>query len=147
MMRRNDERGQAMVEFALIATVLATLLLAIFQFGQTFTNYISVADAARAAARKAATEGATTTYDSSWVSTVRALAKSNATDSAGDTCAGNVCTTTITALNGVDSNWVAGNPVTATVTAPYSIDIFGLSITSGTLKHSVTMRIQSKSPT
>lgn len=146
MKRRTDERGQAMVEFTLIATVLATLLLAIFQFGQTFANYISVADAARAAARKASTTGASSTYDSSWVSQSRALATSSALDSAGDTCAGNVCTTTLSALNGVDSNWVAGNPVTATVTAPYSIKIFGLNITSGTLKHSVTMRIENKSP-
>ena len=56
MKRRTDERGQAMVEFTLIATVLATLLLAVFQFGVALSNYISVADAARAAARKAVTD-------------------------------------------------------------------------------------------
>ena len=52
-MKRREERGQAMVEFTLIATVLATLLLAVFQFGVAFSNYINVTDAARAAARKA----------------------------------------------------------------------------------------------
>jgi hypothetical protein len=30
------------------------------------------------------------------------------------------------------------------VTAPYSISIFGLSIASGTLSHTVTMRIESR---
>jgi Flp pilus assembly protein TadG len=47
MERRTDERGQAMVEFTLIATVLATLLLAVFQFGVAFSDYISVPDARR----------------------------------------------------------------------------------------------------
>jgi Flp pilus assembly protein TadG len=144
MKRRHDERGQAMVEFTLIATVLATLLLAVFQFGVAFSDYISVADAARAAARKAATQGATATYDPVLTASSRALAINSAEGSSGNTCAGANWCTTVKALNNNDANWVAGQPVIATETAPYSISIFGLQVASGTLSHTVTMRIENK---
>jgi Flp pilus assembly protein TadG len=140
MHRCHDERGQAMVEFALIATVLATLLLAVFQFGVAFSDYISVADSARAAARKASTYGASSTYVASTETTSRAEAISSSDGSSGHTCAADNWCTTVTA----SPTWVAGNPVVATVTAPYSIKIFGISIVSGTLSHSVTMRIEQK---
>jgi Flp pilus assembly protein TadG len=137
-MRRREERGQAMVEFTLIATVLATLLLACFQFGVAFSNYISVTDAARAAARKASLDGATTTYDSTTEAKGIADAKIVSADSSGHSCAtDNWCTTAV-----ANPSWVAGNAVAATVTAPYAISIFGLKVVSGTLKHTVTMRIQ-----
>jgi len=42
-----------MVEFALVAPVLFLVLIAIFQFGQAFTDYIQVTNAARDGARKA----------------------------------------------------------------------------------------------
>ena len=129
-----------MVEFTLIATVLATLLLAVFQFGVAFSDYISVADAARAAARKASTYGASSTYVASTETTSRAQAISSSDGSSGHTCAADNWCTTVTA----SPTWVAGNPVVATVTAPYSIKIFGINIVSGTLTHSVTMRIESK---
>jgi Flp pilus assembly protein TadG len=140
MQRRHDERGQAMVEFCLIATVLATLMLAVFQFGAAFSDYISVADSARAAARKASTYGASSTYVASTEATSRAQAISSSDGSSGHTCAADNWCTTLTA----SPTWVAGNPVVATVTAPYSIKIFGINIVSGTLSHSVTMRIESK---
>jgi Flp pilus assembly protein TadG len=142
--RSSNERGQAMVEFTLIAMVLATLLLAVFQFGVTFSNYISVADAARAAARKAATQGAGPTYDPTLVTASRALAISSAEGSTGNTCAAKSWCTTIKALSNNDNNWIAGNPVSATETAPYAISILGFKVFSGTLSHTVTMRIENK---
>jgi Flp pilus assembly protein TadG len=140
MKRHRDERGQAMVEFTLIATVLATLLLAVFQFGVAFSNYISVADAARAGARKAATDGATSTYVAATEAQGRADAIANVEGSSGHTCATDSWCASISA----PLNWVAGAPVAVTVTAPFNISIFGLSIASGTLSHTVTMRIESK---
>src|SRR6478752_8302194 len=50
----SDERGQAMVEFALVLPILMALLLGIIQFGIVFNNYITLTDATRAGARKAA---------------------------------------------------------------------------------------------
>jgi Flp pilus assembly protein TadG len=133
MKRRSNERGQAMVEFTLIATVLATLLLAVFQFGVALSNYISVADAARAAARKAVTDTLPSTQ-------AKADAIASSEGSSGHTCVANNWCTTFTYASG----WAPGMPLTATVTAPYSIKIFGLSVASGTLKHSVTMRLEAK---
>jgi Flp pilus assembly protein TadG len=139
-MKRREERGQAMVEFTLIATVLATLLLACFQFGVAFSDYINVTDAARAAARKASTYGASSTYVAATESTSRSQAIASSEGASGHTCAtDNWCTTLV-----ASPTWVAGNPVAATVTAPYSIKIFGLNIASGTLSHTVTMRIESR---
>jgi Flp pilus assembly protein TadG len=140
-MKRREERGQAMVEFTLIATVLATLLLACFQFGVAFSNYINVTDASRAAARIASVDGASATYDSTVEAKGRADAIQTSSDSSGHDCATQSWCTTVVAT----PSWVAGNPVAATVTAPYSISIFGLNVVSGTLRHTVTMRIQSKS--
>jgi Flp pilus assembly protein TadG len=140
MTRHREEHGQAMVEFTLIATVLATLLLAIFQFGVAFSDYISVADAARAAARKASTFGASSTYSASNEALGRTYALASSQGSSQHDCAtDNWCTTLV-----ASPSWVAGNPVAATVTAPYSISIFGINIVNGTLSHTVTMRIESK---
>src|SRR5690242_2615425 len=49
------ESGQSAVEFALVAPVLIAVLLGIVQAGIAFHDYITVTDAARAAARKAVT--------------------------------------------------------------------------------------------
>ena len=43
-----------MTEFALVLPVLVALLLAIIQFGIVFNNYLTITDATRAGARKAA---------------------------------------------------------------------------------------------
>ena len=48
------ERGQSMVEFAFMLPFLVFLLLGICQFGLAFHNYLSITDAARVGARKAA---------------------------------------------------------------------------------------------
>jgi Flp pilus assembly protein TadG len=131
MQRRTDERGQAMVEFALIATVLATLLLAVFQFGVALSNYISVADAARAAARKAVTDNLPSAQ-------AQIDARASSDGSSGHSCAtDNWCTTFA-----YPSGWAPGAPLSATVTAPYTIKIFGLNVASGTLRHTVTMRLE-----
>ena len=42
-----NQRGQAVTEFAVILPVLLLVLLAIYQFGVVFNNYIQVTAAAR----------------------------------------------------------------------------------------------------
>jgi Flp pilus assembly protein TadG len=51
--RRHHERGQSLVEFALILPVLLILLLGILDFGRAVAAYNSVANAARSAVRVA----------------------------------------------------------------------------------------------
>src|SRR5439155_25183159 len=53
-MRLKNERGQTMTEFALVLPVLALVLFAVIQFGIVFNNYVTLTDATRAGARKAA---------------------------------------------------------------------------------------------
>jgi Flp pilus assembly protein TadG len=48
------EDGQSVVEFAFMMPFLILLLVAIWQFGLAFRNYLSITDAARVGARKAA---------------------------------------------------------------------------------------------
>jgi Flp pilus assembly protein TadG len=135
--RRGNERGQAMVEFALIAPLLAIVLLGIFQLGAAFTDYITVTDAARAGARIASVDGSAYTFTQA---TADAVAGSN--EASGHTCAAdNWCTTVATNPSGV-GGWAAGNSVIVTVKAPYSIDLLGFTVASGNLSHTVTMRIQ-----
>lgn len=54
MSRLKSERGQAMVEFALVLPILILLLCGIIDFGWIFSNKIAVDNASREAARYAA---------------------------------------------------------------------------------------------
>ena len=53
--RRTRQRGQATFEFALVAIILFVMLFAIFDFGVFFAGRITATNAARSAARYAAT--------------------------------------------------------------------------------------------
>jgi Flp pilus assembly protein TadG len=52
--RLAPDDGQSIVEFAFVMPFLIFLLLAIWQFGVAFRNYLSITDAARVGARMAA---------------------------------------------------------------------------------------------
>lgn len=51
-----DERGSALVEFALVASVLVMLLFGILELGIAYNKYLTLTDAARAAARYASVQ-------------------------------------------------------------------------------------------
>ena len=53
--------GQALVELSLTAGFLCLMLLAVWQVGTIFSNYIDISEAARSGARAAALSGAPTT--------------------------------------------------------------------------------------
>ncbi|WP_034630514.1 TadE/TadG family type IV pilus assembly protein [Desulfotruncus alcoholivorax] len=48
---RGDNRGQALVEFALVLPILILLLMAIFEFGNIFHSYLLITTASREGAR------------------------------------------------------------------------------------------------
>ena len=52
--RMKNEQGQTMTEFALVLPILVVLLFGIIQFGIAFNNYVTLTDAVRTGARKAA---------------------------------------------------------------------------------------------
>jgi Flp pilus assembly protein TadG len=118
-----------MVEFALVAPVLFLVLIAIFQFGIAFTDYIQVTNAARDGARKALVSRS----DPNAVSTVQTTVK-NSVWSLDKTQMGITVSPS--------TPWTSGQSVTVTVTYPYSISIMGLVVGSGTLKSTTTARIE-----
>jgi TadE-like protein len=122
----SSERGQTMTEFAIVLPLLCMLLFGIIQFGILYNNYVTVTDAARAGARKAAvsrhgspsTEGCKT-----------------AKSSAGSLAVG--CSVSI--AGPLDR---PGADVTVTVTYPYSIKLLGVAIKAGTLTGKTTERME-----
>ena len=130
--RRED--GQALVELSLTAGFLCLMLLAVWQVGTVFSNFINISEAARSGARAAALSGApTTANDAPSLATAKTEGQFAATNSAS--VPGMVVT--ISAIG----TWTAGSKVRATVTAPYSLSLFGVAISSGTLSVTDDMRV------
>jgi Flp pilus assembly protein TadG len=128
------EQGQALVELSLCGSFLVLVLLAVWQVGTIFSNYIDLSEAARAGARAAALSGApSTTGDTVSFTAAQSEGVFAATNSA--TVPG--MAVTITAV----TPWAAGARVRATVTAPYSLTLFGVAVTSGTLNVTDDMRV------
>ena len=127
VLRRED--GQAITEFALILPVLVALLLGIIQFGIVFNNYLTITDAARAGARKAAV--------SRFIGDNGASAKTTAENSAQQL---NQASLKVTVTS---TNWnIPGSDVNVTVTYPYSINILGWTVKAGDLTSTTKERLE-----
>lgn len=122
-----NQRGQTLVEFALVLPLIAILLFGVIQFGIAFNNYVTLTDAVRAGARKAA------------VSRQTGDPVGNATaavySSAADLSASNLNVS-------VSSDWQPGDPVTVTATYPYSINLLGVVVKTGSLSSKTTERVE-----
>jgi Flp pilus assembly protein TadG len=130
--RRED--GQALVELSLCTGFLCLMLLAVWQVGTIFSNFIDISEAARSGARTAALSGApTTSNDAPSLAAAKTEGQFAATNSAS--VPGMVVT--ISAVG----TWTAGSKVRATVTAPYTLSLFGVSVSSGTLSVTDDMRV------
>jgi Flp pilus assembly protein TadG len=123
-----NERGQTMAEFALVLPILVTLLFGIIQFGFAFNNYVTITDAARAGARKAAVSR--TDPDPAGV------CESQVRDAASD------LNQTDLAVSCTSPTWQPGDDVSVEADYPYSINLFGVVITSGTLKTVMKERVE-----
>ena len=123
----NSERGQSMTEFALVLPLLVMLLFGVIQFGIAFNNYITLTDATRAGARKAAV--------------ARQLSNPvNACQSAIRTSASDLNQSDLTAS--CTSTWQMGADVTVNASYPYSISLLGLVVKSGRLSSTTTERVE-----
>jgi Flp pilus assembly protein TadG len=123
-----SQQGQTMTEFALVLPVLALILFAVIQFGIVFNNYITLTDATRAGARKAAVSRQDPNRDSAVMSAVR----SSASDLKG----------TKLSVPPPSSTWNSGDDVTVTASYPYSISLLGLVVKSGRLSSTTTERVE-----
>ena len=118
-----------MTEFALVLPILAFLLFAVVQFGIVFHNYITITDAARAGARKAA------------VSKDEASPAGEAEATVRDSAA-NLDQDDLDVAVSANPGWEHGADVTVTASYPYQISLVGVVVVDGTLTSSTTERIE-----
>jgi Flp pilus assembly protein TadG len=122
-----SQQGQSLTEFALVMPILALLLFAVIQFGIAFNNYVTLTDATRAGARKAAVGRQLTDPVGSCQSAIRSSAANLSQTNLAPTCT---------------STWQPGADVTVTATYPYSISLLGLVVKSGRLSSTTTERVE-----
>jgi Flp pilus assembly protein TadG len=132
--RARREDGQALVELSLTVGFLCLMLLAVWQVGMIFSNYVDMSEAARSGARAAALSGAPpSSNDAPSLATAQAQGQYAATNSASVPG----MAVTIAPVG----TWTAGGKVRATVTAPYALSLFGVAVTSGTMTVTDEMRV------
>jgi Flp pilus assembly protein TadG len=124
-----DQRGQSMTEFALVLPILALLLFGVIQFGLVFNNYLTLTDAVRAGARKAAV--------SRRLPDPRGAAETATRNAATDLNQGSL-NVTVT----VNPSWQAGAEVAVSADYPYSISLLGLVVKSGRMHSTTRERVE-----
>jgi Flp pilus assembly protein TadG len=132
LLRRDD--GQALTELSLCVGFLCLMLLAVWQVGTIFSNFIDLSEAAREGARAAAISGAPTTIGDAPSLTA---AQNDGVFAATNSASVPGMTVSISAVG----TWTAGSKVRATVSAPYTLSLFGVAITSGTMSVTDDMRV------
>jgi Flp pilus assembly protein TadG len=116
-----------MTEFALVLPILALLLFGVIQFGIVFNNYITLTDATRAGARKAAVSRRAADPPSACIAAIRASANNLIQSRLTTNC---------------ESTWLPGEDVRVTATYPYSISLLGLFSKAGNLTSTTTERVE-----
>jgi Flp pilus assembly protein TadG len=119
-----------MVEFTLVLLPLCLILLAILQLGIVFKNYVTLTDAVRAAARKAAVSR----HNPSAVLVVKDALVNSASGLDATELRAN---TTVTA-----TPWAPGTDVTVRATYHYDINLLGLVLKSGRMSSQTTERVE-----
>ncbi|HEX9416209.1 MAG TPA: TadE/TadG family type IV pilus assembly protein [Gaiellaceae bacterium] len=127
--RGRNESGQALVEFALLLPALLFIVFAIAQFGGLFNHYVTITDATRAGARMAAVSRLSADPVTAAVQAVR--------DSASDLDQAQLQVSVTP-----PPPWTIGEQVTVTATYPYSVDLVGIVVRSGTLSSSTKERVE-----
>ena len=123
-----SEQGQTMVEFAMVIPLILVILFAVIQFGVVYNDYVTLTDATRVGARKAATS--------------RHEVSPEAT---AETAARNSATGLDPAKVDFDVNataWEHGESVTVEGTYPYTINLLGFVVASGDLTSETTERVE-----
>ena len=118
-----------MVEFAIIVPILLVVLLGIMQLGVVYNNWVTLTDAARAGARKAAVcrSGCSPDATSATVNAVK--------NSAADLNQANLSVS-------VSSAWTQGSDATVRASYPWSVNIMGVVVASGTMTATTTERVE-----
>ena len=123
------EKGQTMVEFALVLPILLVLMLGIAQFGVTFNNYVTLTDAVRAGARKAAVSR-------------NASDPPGACEAAVLAAGANLDQTELESDLSCNSSWQPGSDVTVHASYPYDIKLLDWSVISGRVNSTMKERVE-----
>jgi Flp pilus assembly protein TadG len=127
--KTKSERGQTMVEFALVLPILLVLMLGIVQFGVAFNNYVTLTDAVRAGARKAAVSRNTSDPAGACRTAVLNAGANLDEDELGSDLS---CV----------SSWVQGSEVTVHASYPYDIKLLDWSVFSGRVNSTMKERVE-----
>ena len=131
--RSRGESGQTLVEFSIMLPLLCLLLFGIIQFGVVFHDYITVTDASRVGARKAAVSRFVGDSGASAEAAARQAAQ-GLDDALVDAPGFANCEA---------DDWdAAGSDVSCTVNYPFSIDVLGLVVADGVLTSVTTERLE-----
>ena len=124
-----NQRGQSVVEFALVLPALMLILLAIVQFGMVFKQYITLTDAVREGARKAAVSR----HRADRTSYVQSAVVSAGSDLGAGFDTGDVTVT---------SSWDPGDDVVVRAVFDFNIDVLGRVVKSGQMTSTSTERVE-----
>ena len=118
-----------MVEFALVIPVLLVVLFGVIQFGVLYNNYVTLTDATRAGARKAAVSRLETDRETLVTEKVEASAPGLDDDD-------------LDVFVSTPGGWEHGKDVTVRATYPYEIDLLGFVVAAGDLESETTERVE-----
>ena len=128
-----NQQGQAATEFALVLPILALLLFGIIQLGVVFNHYVTVTDAARAGARKAAVGRLVLQGGGDPAGQAEAQVRASASDL--DQGALQV------AVNPLGA-WAQGSDVRVSASYPYQVSLLGIVVSSGNLTATTQERVE-----
>jgi Flp pilus assembly pilin Flp len=125
--RLRDEKGQTMVEFALALPILLLIMFGVIQFGIVYNDYVTLTDATRAGARKAAVSRHEADPEGVTIEAVENSASGLDLDDLEV---------------GVSGTFEHGEDVTVEGCYPYDIDLLGIVVASGDLCSETTERVE-----
>ena len=117
-----------MVEFALVVPILCVILFAVFQFGALYNDYVTLTDATRVGARKAAVSR----HETNPAGVAETAARNSASG----------LTPAKLSVSVTSTGWEHGDAVTVVATYPYDIDLLGVVVKTGTLESQTTERVE-----
>ena len=122
-----NEQGQTATELALVLPVICVLLFGVIQFGILFNNYVTLTDAVRAGARKAAVSRQTSDPRGICIAQIKASAADLVQSKLVPDC---------------QSTWDPASDVVVTATYPWSIKLLDWVVASGSLVSTTTERVE-----
>jgi Flp pilus assembly protein TadG len=131
--RLRGERGQSAVEVALFIPILLVILYVVVEFGQVYLQFQEVSAATSEGARRASTMAGVA--EPGRTSTIKATVRAGTSLGTGTTFSSTGLVVT------VNSTWALGSPITVTSTYPASVTILGVTLFSGNLTTTRTLRV------